>query len=152
MSVLWSMPFTATVSAQLLNELIIIVLSKTSHAGIHVTIYLKGGARLFPAAAKEWDSFSVTFALKGLFQTTSGAWVYFVQTPRDDIRNVRRTAGRILACVASAPLRAEWNRTARKSFFAFASSRLTSRIAPAPFFARPECEKALSRGPISFGS
>ena len=26
------------------------------------------------------------------------------------------------------------------------------QIALAPFFARPECEKALSRGPISFGS
>ena len=82
-------PSTATVSTQLLNELIIIVLSKPSHAArIHLTLSLRAGARMFPAAVKEWASpashstyFSVTFALKGLFQTMSGAWVYFVQPP-----------------------------------------------------------------------
>lgn len=85
-------PSTATVRAQLLNELIIIVLSKPSHdTGTHLTISLQGVARMFPTAAKEWVSqvspavhssyFSVTFALKGLFQTTSGAWMYFVQPP-----------------------------------------------------------------------
>ena len=52
------------------------------------TILLQGRARMFPAAVKEWASpaihssyFSVTFALNGLFQTTSGAWMYFVQPP-----------------------------------------------------------------------
>ena len=82
-------PSTATVSAQLLNESIIILLSKPSHAArIHLTISLRGGARMFPAAVKEWASpaihssyFSVTFALNGIFQTTSGAWMYFVQLP-----------------------------------------------------------------------
>ena len=82
-------PSTATVSAQLLNESIIILLSKPSHAArIHLTISLRGGACMFPAAVKEWASpaihssyFSVTFALNGLFQSTSGAWMYFVQPP-----------------------------------------------------------------------
>ena len=50
-------PSTATVSAQLLNELIIILLSKPSHAArIHLTISLRGGARMFPAAVKGWAS------------------------------------------------------------------------------------------------
>ena len=44
---------------------------------------------MFAAAVKEWASqaihssyCSATFALKGLFQTTSGAPMYFVQPPR----------------------------------------------------------------------
>ena len=44
---------------------------------------------MFAAAVKEWASpaihssyCSATFALKGLFQTTSGASMYFVQPPR----------------------------------------------------------------------
>ena len=55
---------------------------------------------MFAAAVKEWASTAIyssycsaTFALKGLFQTTSGASMYFVQPPR-------MTKDMSLTCVA----------------------------------------------------
>ena len=62
-------PPTTVVSAQLLNELIIIVLFKLYHAArIHLTMSLRGGAGMFPSAVKVWalpaiysSYFSVTF-------------------------------------------------------------------------------------------
>lgn len=83
-------PSVARFSAHDLKEVLIVsgvIFSQASR--IHFSIVRRGGgfkfppavSLLIPSSASQSSYFSVSWALKGLFQLTSWAWIYFVQQP-----------------------------------------------------------------------
>ena len=85
-----SEPSVARFKAHILKDFLIISGDVSLHASrIHFMTVRRGGACRFPAGVSwsipsspsHWSYFSVAFALKGLFQLTSGAWMCFVYPP-----------------------------------------------------------------------
>ena len=85
-----SEPSTLILSPHNLNDFLMTSLDKDAHESrIYCKICFRGGALRLPAAvslripssASHSSYFCVHIALKGLFHTRSGAWIYFVHPP-----------------------------------------------------------------------
>ena len=82
-------PSFARFSAHDLNDSTITSFERAAHdSNIHWTIFFLGGGFMLPASvywctpsAIQWSYFVPMNSLKGLFQHTSGAWIYFVHPP-----------------------------------------------------------------------
>ena len=85
-----SEPSTLILSPHDLNDFLMTSLDKDAHESrIHCTIRFRGGALRLPSAvslripssASHSSYFRVHVALKGLFHTRPGAWIYFIHPP-----------------------------------------------------------------------
>ena len=90
-------PSTGRFKAHVVKDFLITSACSSAHESkIHCKIALLGGVFKLPEAVSscmptvlsQWSYFSVQEGLNGLFQLTSGAWMYFVHPPGTITRSI----------------------------------------------------------------